>query len=161
MIDARWCPRVASWVNVALGVLTLVQFSLATLMIPWLLGIWLWAIVIEAGLTLADANSRGSPIGERPRPMLSSVLWLSASASPRPLHGLFCIGAILVLRVCPRRTGRVVAAAIALGLGAMAWLSPAALLAPWSDPLPFLYRPACALAAVPFILFALARTETP
>ncbi len=157
MIDLRWTRQIH---GVACGLLVIVLFgqlfALTPVMLPWLLGLALVALVLEALLSALRT----------PEILLSPVLWLSAACTARPVHALFCVGALVILRLWSKGvTSRVVAAVLALGLLVLIATVPEALFSSWSATevahAAWLYRLVAIVTATPLIAFCMSRPEDP
>jgi hypothetical protein len=156
MMPIDWSRRAHRFACLVLGFVLLAQiWILLPIMLPWVLGIVLVILVVEAAANFAA----------RPEVVLSPALWLSALATARPGHALFCAGAIALLYVGRGRIARPVAGLVVLGLVALGYSVPEALFSSWSATEVshgvWLYRAVVATAAVPLVLFALSRREDP
>lgn len=154
MIALDTVRRIHRAACVLLALVLLAQLAiLLPLMLPWTLALVLVVIVFEAAANLAS----------KPEVALSPVLWMSALATARPGHALFCAGAVALLYVCPARAARVLAGLVVLGLGALAWAVPEALFSSWSatevSHAAWLYRGVTFVTAAPLVAFCLSRRE--
>ncbi|HWB80169.1 MAG TPA: hypothetical protein VG755_34625 [Nannocystaceae bacterium] len=154
-IDPQWSRSAQAIACVLLGAWLLAQLVVSYAHIVWL-GLGLAALLVFKIVSVVVAHvTKREP---DPPDGLFFVLGLDLLAEARPIHAAVVFVLLLALRFTPPEQRRACAASIALAFVALAILQPppyfAEIQIPWAQ---LVYRLACGLAALPFLLFALAR----